>query len=241
MNTQRGVALVEAIIYFPMVLCTVIAMLYLGLFNMQESALGYIAQQAVMEAAREEAYPGYYVFNMNNGKNLDFEWGGDAPSKSEVENYYKTQHETIGDLYREAGYLMERIAELLGGGGRTHFDYTAKYAAATAGITMISAGTIEAPEITMENGFFSSTVRVSIKHKFQVPGVIRYLGITQESYTLETVAIKRVVNPGEFVRNVDLADDMIHEVLKAFGVEDQVNDMLAKINKVLTAILDPEF
>lgn len=236
MKSQRGTVLVESAIYFPLVLCTVIAMLYLGLFHMQESALGYIAEQAVLEAAREEAYPGYHTFQMNSGNALDFTWSGGSPSKSQVESYYKTQHESLGDLYREA---VGAFQSLLGGRNRTHFDYSAKYAAATAGITMISAGMIQNPEVTIHNGFFSSTVKVSIRHTFQVPGVIRYLGITQESYTLETVALKRVINPGEFVRNVDLADDLVHLVLRKFGVESQVNDLIAKAQTVINKILNP--
>lgn len=236
MNSQKGAVLVEAAIYFPIVLCVVVAMLYLGLFHMQESALGHIAESAVLEAAREEAYPGYSVFGMNSGNDTDFGWSGNAPSKSEVESYYRSQHGSLGDLYREVGQIFSSI---FGDRGRTHFNYSAKYAAATAGITMLSAGTIQDPEVTMENGFFSSTVRVSIKHTFQVPGVLRYLGIAEERYTLETVAIKRVINPGEFVRNVDLADDLVHFVLKKFGVEDQVNDLIAKTQKIINTILNP--
>lgn len=235
-KSQKGAVLVEAAIYFPLVLCAAVAMLYLGLFHMQESALGYIAEQAVLEAAREEAYPGYQTFNMNEGNNLDFAWGANAPSKSEVENYYKEQHRSLGDLYREAGEIFQN---LFGSRGRTHFNYAEKYAVATAGITMISAGTIQDPVVNMENGFFSSTVRVSIEHQFQVPGVIRYLGITKQSYTLETVAIKRVINPAEFVRNVDLADDLVHYVLKKFGVEEHVNDLISKTQNIINKILNP--
>lgn len=109
MNSQKGAVLVEAAIYFPLVLCVVVAMLYLGLFHMQESALGHIAESAVLEAAREEAYPGYSVFGMNSGNDTDFGWSGNAPSKSEVESYYRSQHGSLGDLYREVGQIFSSI------------------------------------------------------------------------------------------------------------------------------------
>ena len=71
-DTERGAVLVEASIYFPLVICTVIAMIYLGLFQMQEAALSYVAERVALEASRGEAYLGYHVLGMNQGRNVDF-------------------------------------------------------------------------------------------------------------------------------------------------------------------------
>lgn len=243
MKSQKGSVLVEYAIYFPMILCTVVAMLYIGLFHMQESALGHIAEQAAVEAAREAAYPSYKVFHMNSGNDPDFEWGGNAPSKSDVESYYAAQHETIGDLYREVGQIAQFFKSLFGGAASAGFsEAEEKYAAVTAGIKMISAGTIGNPVINsvkMESDFLSCSIKVTIEHQFQAPGVFRYLGIAEENYTLKTVAVKRALNPAQFARNVDLADDMVHFVLRKFGVEDTLDDLLDKTRNVIDAILNP--
>ena len=58
-KNEKGAVMVEATIYMPLVLCTVMALLYLALFNMQEYMLMYQAQRAAAVVSREEAYLGY--------------------------------------------------------------------------------------------------------------------------------------------------------------------------------------
>ena len=63
-KNENGVIMVEATIYMPLVFCTVMALLYLALFNMQEYMLMYQVQRVAAVAAREEAYLGYEKFGM---------------------------------------------------------------------------------------------------------------------------------------------------------------------------------
>lgn len=61
---EKGVAMVEATIYMPIVLCVVMSLIYLALFNMQEYMMLYEAQRVAAVAAREDAYIGYDTFGM---------------------------------------------------------------------------------------------------------------------------------------------------------------------------------
>ena len=58
-NTQRGAIMVEAAIYFPITIAVVMAVIYFGLFKMQESYFFFQVERAALELARETAYPGY--------------------------------------------------------------------------------------------------------------------------------------------------------------------------------------
>lgn len=226
---NRGAVMVEASIYFPLVVCTVVAMLYLGLFQMEESALGYVAERIALEVSREEAYPGYMEFNMNEGRAVDFSWGGTMPPRDTVTSYYKAHHENIGSLYRE----FSGLASIFGGSGAAESAYRTKYANTADTVKMIALGTVSQPEIQIKKGFFSSTVTVSLTHQFPVPGVIRYLGIDETQYKLKTTAIKSIVNSGEFVRNVDLAVDSTEYLLKKLGLGDDVKKLVEKAKKVI--------
>ena len=55
LKNENGAIMVEASIYMPIVLCTVMALLYLALFNMQEYMMLYQAERVAFVAAREEA------------------------------------------------------------------------------------------------------------------------------------------------------------------------------------------
>ena len=63
-TSEKGAIMVEAAIYVPLVLCTVMALIYLALFNMQEYMMMYEAQRVASVVAREEAYIGYDRFGM---------------------------------------------------------------------------------------------------------------------------------------------------------------------------------
>lgn len=226
---NRGAVMVEASIYFPLVICTVVAMLYLGLFQMEESALGYVAERIALEVSREEAYPGYMKFNMNEGRAVDFSWEGSMPTKDTVTSYYKAHHEDLGSLYRE----FSGVASIFGGSGAAESAYRTKYANTANTVKIIALGTVSEPDIKINKGFFSSTVTVSITHQFPVPGVIRYLGIDENQYAIKTTATKSIVNSGEFVRNVDLAVDAVEYLLEKLGLDDNVKTLVEKAKKVI--------
>ena len=226
---NRGAVMVEASIYFPLVICTVIAMLYLGLFQMEENALGYVAERIALEVSREEAYPGYAEFDMNDGRAVDFSWAGSMPPKDTVTAYYQARHKDLGSLYRE----FSGLASIFGGSGAAESAYRTKYVDTADAVKIIALGTVSEPNIQIKKGFLSSTVTVSITHQFPVPGVIRYLGIDETQYAIKTTATKSIVNSGEFVRNVDLAVDSVEYLLEKLGLGDNVKKIVEKAKKVI--------
>lgn len=232
-QSERGAVLVEASIYFPLVICTVIAMIYLGLFHMQEAALSYVAERAAIEASRGEAYLGYRVLGMNAGRNVDFAWEAGVPPKETVTSYYEAYHARLGDLYREVGM----VASMFAGSGSREAVYEAKYAGAVTEVTLLALGHITPPEVTIERGFFSSTVTVTITHTLPMPKVVRYLGVGGSEFAIETRAVKQIVNPGEFVRNVDLAADLLDGLMEKLGVSENYHEFLTKTKNIMEKIL----
>ena len=101
-NTQRGAIMVEAAIYFPITIAVVMAVIYFGLFKMQESYFFFQVERAAMELARETAYPGYDKFTpdkpMENTR-VDFDWE-DGPTESQVKNYYSSYKGSASNIYR---------------------------------------------------------------------------------------------------------------------------------------------
>lgn len=54
--------MVEAALYFPITIAVVMAVIYLGLFKMQESYFFFQVERAAAQLAKEIAYPGYEGF-----------------------------------------------------------------------------------------------------------------------------------------------------------------------------------
>ena len=221
---EKGVAMVEATIYMPIVLCVVISLIYLALFNMQEYMMLYEAQRVAAVAAREDAYIGYEVFGMGGDNEIDFAESADVTSGGKVNSYLKAHHKNLGALYRGASTLVSAIS-----GGRASKQAHA-VARTVRESTLIAMGTMSTPEIDVNTGFLGTNVIVTIKHTMPMPGVMAYLGY-DGSTTLKASAYTFSINPSEFVRNVDLGVDMTEYILGKLGID--YNAFISKTKEVL--------
>lgn len=227
MKNENGAIMVEASIYMPLVLCTVMALLYLALFNMQEYALMYQAQRAAAIVSREEAYIGYEKLGMGKDNEIDFSWGdGNKPSGAQISSYYKAHHENLRSLYRE-------IASWFGG---SDTDYSRRFADAISESAIITLGSISSPEVQIERGLLGTEVKVTITHSLPIPGVLKYLEYDGGT-TLRVAAYSYSLNPGEFVRNVDLAADLVSYIMDKLGLSKNYEEFLAKTKEIVDVII----
>lgn len=225
--------MVEASIYMPIVLCTVMALLYLALFNMQEYMMLYQAERVAFVAAREEAYLGYEDFGMGMDNEIDFDWGeGNVPSVAEVSSYYQAYFDRVTSMYREVGTALS-IAGVTDADGS---GYTSRFGDAARQASLIALGTVNAPEVEIDTTFWGTDITVTITHSLPIPGVIRYLGYDDDA-TIRMAAYSYSVNPSEFVRNVDLASDLMSYIMEKCGLSKSYDEFLGKTDEVLSAIL----
>lgn len=231
-KNENGAIMVEATIYMPLVLCTVMALLYLALFNMQEYMMMYESQRVAAVAAREEAYLGYETFNMGADNEIDFDWGEGMPSSDNVQEYYKAYSRKTTDMYRE----MKTILDIAGITEENSGKYMTKFADAARQSTLIALGSVSEPEVEIDTGFWGTEVEVTITHSIPVPGVLAYLGF-EGSPAIRTAAYSYSVNPSEFVRNVDLATDLVDYIMEKLGLSESYDAFLEKTNEVLNYIL----
>ncbi|MCI9251031.1 MAG: hypothetical protein HFI22_04355 [Lachnospiraceae bacterium] len=231
--SEKGAVMVEAAIYVPLVLCTVMALIYLALFNMQEYMMMYQAQRVAAVVAREEAYTGYDSFGMGAHNQIDFDWGsGNYPSEAELTAYYKAHNSTLSAMYREIGSLLH----LAGVPGPDPSKYTSRFGNAAIDASLLALGTISQPEIGIEYGILGTEVTVEIEHSIPTPGVMRYLGLP-DGLTMYEAAYTYSINPSEFVRNVDLAVDLTSYIFEKLGLSDKYNSFLKNTSEVLGKIL----
>ncbi|BDZ84763.1 hypothetical protein Lac2_28970 [Claveliimonas bilis] len=225
--------MVEASIYMPIVLCTVMALLYLALFNMQEYLMLYQAERVAFVAAREEAYLGYEDFGMGADNEIDFDWGdGNIPSADKISSYYQAYFDRVTSMYREVGTALS-IAGVTDEDGS---GYTSRFGDAARQASLIALGTVSAPEVEIDTTFWGTDITVTITHSLPIPGVIRYLGYDNEA-TIRMAAYSYSVNSGEFVRNVDLASDLMSYIMEKCGLSKSYDEFLNKTDEVLSAIL----
>lgn len=228
-ENEQGAIMVEAVIYFPIVICIVVFLLYLTIMHMQEYLLTYEVNRTAKIIAREVAYHGYDSFNMGENNGTDFE---SIPDAGEVTNYFESYSEGVSDIYREVGGLLQAV----GIGSVDTGEYQSELADLVSAYTLISAGNITEPEIEIDRGFFGTGITVTMTHSIPVPGVFRYLGY-DNGIQIKGKTYTYAVNPSGFVRNVDLAVDLTSYIFEKLGLSGQFNEFKNKTSEVLNMIL----
>lgn len=225
-QSENGAIMVEAAIYFPLVLCTVVALLYYGLFRYQESAMLFQVNRVAMNCAREAAYPGYGEFEYSTGNRIDFDWTGNTPPDAAVQQYYETYFEDLSVLYRG----------MTGYEGASATEYTSQLRTYLNQTNLFSFGSYVSPNVEIKSNILETKISVEATFKVASPGVLKYMGITDD-IAIRTKAYAYSMNPTEFVRNVDLAVDLIQFVLEKLGFSGQVDAFIAKACEIRDLIL----
>ena len=226
---NKGVIMVEATIYIPIVICMVIALIELALFNMQEYMMMYEAQRVSAVVSRNVAYVGYSNFDMGEGNEIDFK---SFPSSGQISSYYQAYHNRTSSLYREVGGALAAA----GIGGTDTSGFASNFADAARQCSLIAVGTVSSPNIQVDNGILGTSVTVTFTHEIPVPGVLRYLGY-EGTTNLRVAAYSYSVNPSEFARNADLASDLVDYIFEKLGLSQNFSNFKSSVDKVLSKIL----
>lgn len=170
---------------------------------------------------------------MGSNNEIDFDWGEDGiPSAADVTAYYQAHHARATDMYREVGTALS----VVGAADSSGQSYTTRFTDAARSATLIALGSVSAPEVEIDTGFWGTDVTVTITHALPLTGVLAYLGY-EGGTTIRTAAYTYSVNPSEFVRNVDLAADLLDHIMKKCGLSQSYHEFLGKTDEVLSLIL----
>lgn len=224
MKNEKGSVMVETVIIMPMVLMAVFFLIYLGLIKLQNMAILYQVQRTAHQGSMVVASPGYAKlteYSPYDTKQIDR-----IPfyvSSNAVDDYYKAYHEHLGVLYRE----------IFGYGGWTSQGEMQTFLEKMGEDTMILAGvSLLDEEATVHRGLLTTEVNAEVTFGFPAPGVLRYFGYEGEM-RFKQGATATAVNPAGFVRNVDLACDVMGYASKKLGIDGQVDKILEGIRDYL--------
>lgn len=215
--------MVEAAIYVPLVLCVVVSMLYLGLFYMQEAAMNCQVQRMTIYASKDAANPGYSSFPISGSNDIEFDFGGSGPSASQVKSYYQAYHNTPGALYRG-------ISGIFSG---SNYDYDSLMTQ-LANNGLLFRFTIH-PSVEVEKSLFGTSILATVEYETPMPGVARFLGL-EDTMVIRSASYSHAVNPADFIRNTDLAVDLVTFAAEKLGLSDSLSGLINKSKSVINTL-----
>ena len=224
---QSGVIMVEAAIYFPIVIFTIFAMIYFGMVKYQQTILMFQVQKLAMLGAREAAYPGYQLLGTDESKQssaVDFPTGTSF-DEGTLNNYYD---QTSRRLY-----------------GEWHFNYQEEENRLSNDLEgMLSqksflTGIQSTSSVKITNYVIGKNIEVSASYGLKTPQFLNYVGVPLD-LTLSTKVEEMASSPAEFARNVDLSIDLTNFLLEQFGVKDNVDGFIRKMKDIKDKVLTQE-
>jgi len=221
MKKEKAAVMVEAVIVFPIVLFTVFALIYLGLFKLQEMAMLYQVQRAAHQGAMVTASPGYETLGRYDGKNIDFEtiYG----NVRDDYKYYQAYHSSPIVLYRELFGCRGWVSES---------DLNSFLEKLSDSTLLLAGGRYADKSVEIKRGLFSTKVEATVTFAFDTPGVMRFFGFP-DHLEYKQAAVSSAINPADFVREIDLAGDACVIVSEKLGIDEQLGKIVEGINKYI--------
>lgn len=220
---EDGVIMVEASIYFPIVIFTVFAMIYFGMVMFQDSILTFQVQKLAVMGGREVAYPGYEAF-ADDGSLLstavDFKAESDFSAK--IPEYHEGHSKHLYNEWR--------------------FDYSGEEQKLERELSaMLSqrsflTGVQSECDVKINNFVLGKIITVEASYGLKSPKFLEYVGVPMD-LKLKSSVRQTSINPTELVRNIELAADLIDFLLDRFGVSGQVDSFLKKAEDIKNKIL----
>lgn len=223
LRQESGTIMIEASIYFPIIIFTVFAMIYFGMAKYQESILTFQVEKLAIIGSRIVAYQGYEIFadeNVLSSTAMDFESGRDF--SSDIASYYSRHSEHLYnewqfDYGQEQSFLEEQLSVML---SRKSF----------------LTGVETTAKVKISNYLIGKKLTVEATYGLRSPKFLEYVGVPA-NLTLKSSMTQSASNPVELVRNIDLAADLIDFLLEQFGVKDRVDSFLKKAEDIKNKIL----
>ena len=228
-NNESGSIMVEAAIIFPMVLLAVMAMLYLGLFKLQETAMLYQVQRVASEGSLMVSSPGYASLTGNgsmlDGKNIDW---SEFPEGEAIVGYYKAYHKDASTLYRELSGLSE-LSEKMPWIKAQEVESFGEKVLNT--VSVLAAGRLFQSNVSIKSDFWGASVVAEVKYEVRTPGVLRFFNLP-DTITIKQGAYRRAANPAGFMRNTDLAADALIFISEKLGLDKQLGKIIESLGKM---------
>lgn len=218
LKSENGAIMVEASIYFPIVLAIVFAIIYVSLWKLEDCAAYFAAQKVASSAANALAHEDYELLYGNTGDDvvgidtsIDFQWAqGDTVPEAYVNNYYSTRKSLYKRVKINSGEYEKSLKKLMNATKFVPFHLKD-----------------EDVHVKVQAGLLRTVVSVEVTAGFQTPGIMRYIGF-EEEFKMKSAGYQFVSEPVEFVRNADLAFDLIDYLFDRLGISAKIENFTKK-------------
>lgn len=223
-NETGAATVIEMTLIFPLVLCCVGFLLYIGSYVMQSVMIYNDAQRIAVAASREIAMPGYEKFYQGAGvtTKADFNWPDNVAPNISIINSFMKEHNPYrywgdGGLTQSKKTTLESNLEQL-----------------IASHSFLASSNVDCT-ITPSKELLNYKVKVRVIKNISTPQLFQSLGVNQ-SMDIDVTATAVVCDTTDFIRNTDMVFDLADFLMSSVKVDgtNTINDKIAMFKQKFT-------
>lgn len=220
-SKNKGNVIFEAVIILPIVFIVIFALFLLGFRLHEQTTLDGAAKRGVIYASKIIADPQYRTVTSASsvdGKDivdLNSE-NGDFTKMDDIQPYRYFSWNIDDEKNAVENYVSDVIKK-----------------------SNIGWDDIENVKITYDqkNYVIYQEVSLKITASYELPAIFGNFGLPTH-YDIESRAVMAVNDPDEFIRNADLARDIVDNVLVATGADKKIDSVKEKVSSVFGKIIE---
>ena len=204
LKLQTGAIVVEATFVLPIVIIVIFILVYMALFEIQQSFMYLQAQMLSQKITKIILFPGYEELQKENNN----------PSISSLDRIYQ-EH----DPYRYLGGVYIKKYE----------SYENEIADIIKNTTYLSGNSAHA-KIDTEFSNLSTAVTVLLTYNYKLPSFVKLIGLNP-NIEITAKATTYANDSVDFIRNADLSFDLIDFLLQKYQLKDKINIFYEKMSQ----------
>lgn len=220
-RNSSGAIIVEATIYFPIVLFVVMALIYLALFKLQESVVAYAVQRTAAEGAIVVSNPGYERLGDYSSIHVDL---SELPDAQDVANYYENFHSRATVLYREFGGPDSWL-------GDSEEKVRAILLESVQETSILPGMQATDVDVTVRRSLLGTTVTATVTYTSLPVKLLEYFGLDSTLTLTESATAKSFYAP-DLIRHIDLGCDAVEALANYFGFGDTISNFTSNFSKI---------
>lgn len=217
LKSEKGEAVIEATLVYPIVFFVTGFIILFGLYQMQGVLEYSCAQYIANYTTKLITEPGYENYGEIDNNDIDFK---------SVNIFSDERDKFSAGIYRRINYsgvskdnMKNRLENMVNSSKLLKIDNTDC-------------------SVKFKRTILNTTIIVTVKDSIEMPGFLRYIGLDNK-WERSVTATAVVTDPAEFIRNFDMAQDAITYVLDKLGLGDKIEPLLEKVTGFYDKYIKP--
>ena len=92
--------------------------------------------------------------------------------------------------------------------------------------------------VNLKRSLLNTTIVVTVKDNIKMPDFLKYIGL-DNNWSRSVMATSVVTDPAEFIRNLDMAQDVINYILDKLGLSGRLETLINKVSGFYNKYIKP--